>query len=58
VAVSRILLEEIGVGGERVEMVTMSAGMGDRFADTATSLPKKYGNWGPTRSASDRPAAA
>lgn len=35
------LLDEIGVGGDRLEMVTMSAGMGERFAREATDFTEK-----------------
>jgi coenzyme F420-reducing hydrogenase delta subunit len=42
------LLDEIGIGGERVEMVTMSAGMGERFAQTATDFTEKIRKLGPS----------
>jgi len=42
------LLDEIGIGGERVEMVTMSAGMGERFAHTATDFTEKIRKLGPS----------
>ncbi len=32
------LLEEIGIEAERIKMVTMSAGMGIRFAEIATAI--------------------
>jgi F420-non-reducing hydrogenase iron-sulfur subunit len=35
------LLDEIGVGGDRLEMITMSAGMGERFAATASEFTEK-----------------
>lgn len=41
------LLEEIGIGGERVEMVTMSAGMGERFAKVANDFTEKIRALGP-----------
>lgn len=41
------LLDDIGIGGERVEMITMSAGMGTRFAQTATSFTEKIRLLGP-----------
>jgi len=41
------LLDEIGIGGERVEMITMSAGMGERFARTATDITEKIRKLGP-----------
>jgi F420-non-reducing hydrogenase iron-sulfur subunit len=41
------LLDEIGVGGDRVEMITMSAGMGERFAQTAFDFTEKIRKLGP-----------
>ncbi|MGD8984073.1 MAG: hydrogenase iron-sulfur subunit [Desulfobacteraceae bacterium] len=41
------LLEEIGIGGERIEMITMSAGMGERFAQTAIDFTEKIRKLGP-----------
>ncbi len=41
------LLDEVGIGGERVEMFTMSAGMGQRFADIATQFTDKIRQLGP-----------
>ena len=41
------LLEEIGLGSERLEMVTMSAGMGEHFAVTAERLTEKIRQMGP-----------
>jgi F420-non-reducing hydrogenase iron-sulfur subunit len=41
------LLDEIGIGGERVEMFGMSAGMGERFAQIATDFTKKIRELGP-----------
>jgi F420-non-reducing hydrogenase iron-sulfur subunit len=43
----RRLLDEIGMGGERLEMITMSAGMGERFARTATDFTAKIRDLGP-----------
>jgi F420-non-reducing hydrogenase iron-sulfur subunit len=43
----RKLLDEIGVGGERLEMVKLSAGMGDRFAETAAHITDKIAKLGP-----------
>lgn len=40
-------LDEIGIGGDRVEMLTMSAGMGERFARTATKFTEKIRSLGP-----------
>ena len=44
---ARQLLEEIGLGGERVDMITMSAGMGERFAQTAIDFTEKIRKLGP-----------
>jgi F420-non-reducing hydrogenase iron-sulfur subunit len=41
------LLDEIGVGGERLEMMTMSAGMGEHFAATAAEFTEKIRRLGP-----------
>lgn len=41
------LLDEIGIGAERLEMITMSAGMGERFAHTADEMTKKVRELGP-----------
>ncbi len=41
------LLYEIGIEEERVEMVTMSAGMGERFARTAIDFTEKVRKLGP-----------
>ena len=41
------LLEDIGWSPERVEMVTMSAGMGERFARIADEFTKKIRAIGP-----------
>lgn len=41
------LLDEIGIGGERVEMITMSAGMGERFAQTAIDFTEEIRKLGP-----------
>jgi len=47
VAYIKNLLDEIGIGGERVEMVLMSAGMGERFAQTAIDITEKIRELGP-----------
>ncbi len=47
VAQAKKLLGEIGIEEERVEMITMSAGMGERFAQTATDITEKIRNMGP-----------
>ena len=41
------LLDEIGMGSERVEMLTMSAGMGEHFARTATEFTERIRQLGP-----------
>lgn len=41
------LLDEIGLDGRRVEMITMSAGMGERFAKTAREFTEKIRELGP-----------
>ncbi|MDQ1334128.1 MAG: F420-non-reducing hydrogenase iron-sulfur subunit [Thermodesulfobacteriota bacterium] len=41
------LLDEIGIGGERLEMITMSAGMGELFARTASDFTEKIRKEGP-----------
>jgi F420-non-reducing hydrogenase iron-sulfur subunit len=48
VAYLKKLLDEIGIGGERLEMVTMSAGMGERFAQTATDFTERIRKMGPS----------
>ena len=41
-------MEEIGIEPERLEMVTMSAGMGYRFAQVATEITEKIRRMGPS----------
>jgi coenzyme F420-reducing hydrogenase delta subunit len=41
------ILSEIGIEPERIEMVTMSAGMGRRFAETARDFTQKIRELGP-----------
>jgi F420-non-reducing hydrogenase iron-sulfur subunit len=41
------ILNDIGWSGERVEMITMSAGMGERFAQTALEFTEKIRKLGP-----------
>lgn len=43
----RSLLEEIGLGGERVRMVNLSAAMGARFAEIAAEMVEKIKALGP-----------
>ena len=49
VAYIKKLLDEIGIGGERVEMMLMSAGMGERFARTASDITEKIRKLGPSQ---------
>ncbi|MDR3553706.1 MAG: hydrogenase iron-sulfur subunit [Syntrophobacteraceae bacterium] len=51
------LLDEIGIGGERVEMFSMSAGMGEIFAKTASEFTEKIRRLGPNpaRGGKDHP---
>jgi coenzyme F420-reducing hydrogenase delta subunit len=51
------LLDEIGIGGERLEMVKVSAGMGDRFADIAEQMTEKIRQMGPNPIHAARSAA-
>jgi coenzyme F420-reducing hydrogenase delta subunit len=53
------LLDDIGIDGERVEMVMMSAGMGELFARIASDFTEKIRNLGPNPSklSQQRPAA-
>ena len=41
------LLDEIGIGSERLEMINMSAGMGEHFANTAKEMTEKIRELGP-----------
>jgi F420-non-reducing hydrogenase iron-sulfur subunit len=47
VAYLKKLLDEIGLEKERVEMFEMSAGMGERFVQTATDFTEKIRKLGP-----------
>ena len=49
----RNLLDEAGIGGERLEMVKMSAGMGTRFAETAQEITEKIRKLGPNPTRKD-----
>jgi coenzyme F420-reducing hydrogenase delta subunit len=51
------LLEEIGIEAERVKMVTMSAGMGIRFAKIATQFTDAIRELGPNSIKTGGPAA-
>ena len=41
------ILDEIGIGEARLEMIAMSAGMGERFAQTAADFTEKIRQLGP-----------
>lgn len=41
------ILEEIGIGGDRLEMYNMSAAMGQRFAEVATEMTERIRALGP-----------
>ena len=55
----RKILDDIGIGAERVEMINMSAGMGQRFAQTAIDFTEKIREMGPNpiKTAADKQAA-
>lgn len=58
VATVQKMLDEIGVGAERLAMVNMSAGMGDRFAQIAVEFTAKIKQLGPNPiRTTERPAA-
>jgi len=57
VACVKGLLDEIGIGGERLEMVKVSAGMGERFADIAEQMTEKIRQLGPNPVHAARSAA-
>jgi len=42
------LLDEVGVGGERLEMFHMSSAEGTRFAEVATEMTERIRKLGPT----------
>ncbi len=42
------ILDEIGLGGERLEMYNLSAAMGQRFADLAEEITKRIKKLGPS----------
>lgn len=48
VAYVQKMLNDIGWDGDRVEMITMSAGMGERFAQTAKEFTEKIRQLGPS----------
>ena len=42
------LLEEVGIGGDRVEMFNMSASQGQRFAQVAQEMTERVRSLGPS----------
>ena len=46
VAYVKKILDQIGIGGERIEMFSMSAGMGELFARTASEFTEKIRSLG------------
>jgi len=58
VAQAQRILEDIGVESERVAMFTMSAGMGTRFARTATEFTAKIREMGPNPAKQQAAAAS
>ncbi len=42
------ILDEIGIGGERLEMFNLSAAMGQKFADLAEEMTKRIKKLGPS----------
>ena len=44
---TKMILEEIGIGGERVEMYNLSAAEGIRFAEIAKEMTERIRNLGP-----------
>ena len=47
VTYARKLLDDIGIDGQRLEMVNLSAGMGERFAEIARQITEKIRTLGP-----------
>jgi coenzyme F420-reducing hydrogenase delta subunit len=54
----RELMAEIGLESERIEMVLMSAGMGDRFAEVATEITERIRALGPSPIRAVQPTTA
>jgi F420-non-reducing hydrogenase iron-sulfur subunit len=48
VALAKQILEDAGIGGERLEMFNMSAAMGPRFAEVAREMTEKIRKLGPS----------
>ena len=48
VALAKQILEDAGIGGDRLEMYNMSAAMGPRFAEVAREMTEKIRKLGPS----------
>jgi len=48
VALAKKILEDAGIGGERLEMYNMSAAMGPRFAEVAREMTERIRRLGPS----------
>jgi coenzyme F420-reducing hydrogenase delta subunit len=48
VALAKRILEDAGIGGERLEMYNMSAAMGPRFAEVAREVTERIRQLGPS----------
>lgn len=41
-------MDQVGIGGDRVDMYNISSSMGPQFANTATEFTERIRNLGPT----------
>ena len=48
VALAKRILEDAGIGGDRLEMYNMSAAMGPRFAEVAREMTERIRKLGPS----------
>ncbi len=48
------LLDQIGIGGERIEMFHMSSAMGGQFAEAVTAMTERVKEMGPNPVKSNR----
>lgn len=48
------VLDQIGLGGERVSMVNLSSAMGVQFAETVTGITEKIRELGPNPLCNER----
>lgn len=48
VAYARHLLDKIGIGGQRLDMINLSSAMGSRFAEAATEITERVRSLGPS----------